>query len=100
VLQDPRFRVWLARVGDRSVGAAMAYVGDDVIGVYGVAVAPSTRRHGYGAALTWRATRVEPGLPAALQPSEIAFGVYRRLGYASIGEFTPWHRPAEPRRAR
>jgi GNAT superfamily N-acetyltransferase len=92
VLEDPRFRVWLGRVGGRSVGAAMAYVGDEVIGVYGVAVAPSARRRGYGAALTWHATRVAPSLPAALQPSEIALGVYRRLGYVPIGEFTPWHR--------
>jgi hypothetical protein len=93
VLEDPRFRVWLGRVDGRSVGAAMAYVGDAVVGVYGVAVRPSARRRGYGAALTWCATRVEPSLPAALQPSTMAAGVYRRLGYAPIGQFTPWHRP-------
>jgi len=92
VLADPRFRVWLGRVDGRPVGAAMAYVGDAVVGVYGVAVAPSARRHGYGAALTWRATRVAPDLPAALQPSAMALGVYRRLGYRPIGQFTPWHR--------
>jgi hypothetical protein len=92
VLDDPRFRVWIARVEGKSVGAAMAYVGDAVVGVYGVAVTPGARRRGYGAALTWCATRVEPGLPAALQPSAMAVGVYRRLGYAPIGEFTAWHR--------
>jgi len=93
VLDDPRFRVWIGRVNSLPVGAAMAYVGDDVVGVYGVAVAPSARRRGYGAALTWHATRVEPALPAAIQPSEMAVGVYRRLGYVPIGEFTPWDRP-------
>jgi len=92
VLEDPRFRVWLGRVDGRPVGAAMAYVGDEVVGVYGVAVVPSARRRGYGAALTWRATRVAPDLPAALQPSAMAVGVYRRLGYEPIGQFTPWHR--------
>jgi GNAT superfamily N-acetyltransferase len=91
VLEDPRFRVWLGKVAGRPVGGAMAYVGDDVVGVYGVAVMPSARRHGYGAALTWQATRAQPDLPAALQPSDIAVGVYRRLGYVPIGEFTPWH---------
>jgi GNAT superfamily N-acetyltransferase len=92
VLDDPRFRVWLGRVDGRPVGAAMAYVGDEVVGVYGVAVAPSARRRGYGAALTWRATRVAPGLPAALQPSAMGLGLYQRLGYVPIGQFTPWHR--------
>jgi GNAT superfamily N-acetyltransferase len=95
VLDDPRFRVWLGRVDGRPVGGAMAYVGDQVVGVYGVAVAPSARRHGYGAALTWRATQVAPSLPAVLQPSDIALGVYQRLGYVKIGEFTPWRRGPE-----
>jgi ribosomal protein S18 acetylase RimI-like enzyme len=94
VLDDPRFRVWIGRVDGQAVGAAMAYVGDAVVGIYGVAVAPSARRHGYGAALTWHATRVEAALPAALQPSAMSMGVYRRLGYAPTGEFTMWHRSA------
>jgi GNAT superfamily N-acetyltransferase len=93
VLQDPRFRLWLGRTGAKAVGAAMAYVGDDVVGVYGVAVVPEARRHGYGAALTWRATQAEPRLPAALQPSDMAAGLYQRLGYVPVGHFTAWHRP-------
>jgi GNAT superfamily N-acetyltransferase len=72
VLDDPRFRVWLGRVDGRPVGAAMAYAGDEVVGVYGVAVAPSARRRGYGAALTWRATRVAPGLPVSAPPPSSA----------------------------
>jgi GNAT superfamily N-acetyltransferase len=96
VVDDPRFRVWLGRVDGQPVGGAMAYVGEAVVGVYGVAVAPPFRRHGYGAALTWRATRVEPRLPAALQPSVMGIGVYQRLGYVPIGHFTPWQRQALP----
>ena len=70
----------------------MAYVGDDLVGVYGVTVVRDARRHGYGAALAWQATTVAPALPAALQPSPMAVRVYERLGYASIGHFTPWTR--------
>ncbi len=95
VLADPRFRLWLGRVGGRGVGATMAYVGDDLIGVYGVTVVPEARRLGYGAALTWQATTVVPELPAVLQPSDMAVGLYERLGYRSIGHFTHWHRRLE-----
>jgi GNAT superfamily N-acetyltransferase len=92
VLADPRFRLWLGRVEGRDVGAAMAYADDDLIGIYGVTVVPSARRRGYGAALTWQAIQANPRLPAALQPSDMAVEMYRRLGFAPIGHFSAWHR--------
>ncbi len=92
VLADPRFRSWLGKVDGRGVGAAMAYVPDDLIGIYGVTVVPGARRRGYGAALTWQAIQANPRLPAALQPSDMAIEMYRRLGFAPIGHFSAWHR--------
>jgi GNAT superfamily N-acetyltransferase len=91
VLADPRFLMWLAKVDGRGVGAAMAYAGDDLIGIYGVTVVPGARRRGYGAALTWHAIRAYPRLPAALQPSDMAVAMYQRLGFAPIGHFSGWH---------
>lgn len=92
VLADPRFRLWLGKVDGRGVGAAMAYADDDLIGIYGVTVVPGARRRGYGAALTWQAIQANPRLPAALQPSDRAVAMYRRLGFAPIGLFSAWRR--------
>jgi len=92
VLDDPRFRLWLGKVDGRGVGAAMAYIDDDLIGIYGVTVVPSARRRGYGAALTWRAIQADPQVPAALHPSDMARAMYQRLGFAPIGHFSAWHR--------
>jgi predicted GNAT family acetyltransferase len=61
-----------------------------------VAVVPDARRRGYGAALTLRATNVQPGQPASLVPSPMAARLYERLGYASIGYFSVWHRRSRP----
>lgn len=96
VLADPRFLLWLGKVDGQSVGAAMAYADDDLIGIYGVTVVPSARRRGYGAALTWRAIQANPRLPAALRPSEMAIEMYQRLGFVPIGHFGTWHRAALP----
>jgi GNAT superfamily N-acetyltransferase len=95
VLTEPRFRMWLGRVDDRGIGAAMAYTDDDLIGIYGVAVVPAARRRGYGAALTWQAIQTKPELPAALQPSDIASAMYQRLGFQPIGHFSAWRRGAD-----
>jgi GNAT superfamily N-acetyltransferase len=96
VLADPRFLLWLGKVDGRGVGAAMAYAGDDLIGIYGVTVVPGVRRRGYGAALTWQAIQADPRLPAALQPSDMAVEMYRRLGFAPIGYFSAWRRAGRP----
>ena len=92
VLADPCYRLWLGSVQGLGVGAAMAYVADDLIGIYGVTVVPGARRRGYGAALTWRAIQADPRLPATLQPSDMAVRMYRRLGLAPIGHLSGWHR--------
>jgi GNAT superfamily N-acetyltransferase len=96
VLSDPRFRLWLGKVDGRGVGAAMAYVDDDLIGIYGVTVVPDARRRGYGAAITWRAVQARPELPTALQPSAMATPMYQRLGFARIGHFSGWQRSSRP----
>ena len=55
------------------------------------------RNRGYGAALTWRATAVEPRLPALLQSSELGQSVYERLGYTVVTRLGLWER-ARPNR--
>jgi GNAT superfamily N-acetyltransferase len=92
ILVDPNMHVLAGRVGGRMVSAAMAYVSDGLVGIFGVATLPEFRRRGYGGALTRAAIAVAPGLPSMLQPSRMAAAMYHRLGFRSVGQFTNWSR--------
>ena len=94
ILDDDAMTVLVGRIEGRVVTAAMAYVSDGVIGVFGVATLPRYRRHGYGAAMTWEALNVAPDLPSVLQPSASGKPGYIRLGYRPIGAFRNWFRAA------
>ena len=93
ILNDPRFHLWLGRVDGRGASVAMAYAGERVTGVYGVATVPEFRRRGYGAALTWQATLVNPDVPAVLNPSAMGAALYDRMGYRRFADFAFWVRP-------
>jgi hypothetical protein len=90
ILGDAAMHMFTGRVAGRPVAAAMGYVLDDVVGVFGVATVASARRRGYGAALTRAAMLTETGLPAVLAPSEEGAGMYRRLGFEPVGGLTIW----------
>ena len=94
ILDDKAMHMFTGRVAGRPVAAAMSYVLDDVVGVFGVATVASARRRGYGAALTRAAMLTETGLPAVLAPSEEGAGMYRRLGFEPVGALTIWARAA------
>ncbi len=70
----------------------MAFVAEAVVSVYAVATLPDARGRGYGAALTWRATTVEPSLPAMLQASDLGRPIYERLGYTTLLRLKLWER--------
>ncbi|HYM49223.1 MAG TPA: GNAT family N-acetyltransferase [Candidatus Limnocylindrales bacterium] len=93
ILNDPRMRLWIGRRAGRPVSVAMAYLGDAVTGVYGVATIPAARRHGYGEALAWAATLAAPNTPAVLEASSMGVSTYRRMGYEPLAEFAVWTRP-------
>ena len=92
VLDDEAMKMFLGRVEGRGVAAAMGYRMKDVVGVFGVATVASARRRGYGTALTCAAMLTDTGLPAILAPSREGEGVYRRLGFVSVGELSIWSR--------
>jgi Acetyltransferase (GNAT) family len=94
ILEDDAMRMFIGRVGGRPVAAAMGYILEDAVGVFGVATVASARRRGYGAALTRAAMLTETGLPAVLAPSEEGANMYRRLGFEPVGELTIWSRAA------
>ena len=96
-LEDPRMRYFVGRVDGRVVTSSIAYVGNDVIGIYGVSTLPEYRRRGYGKAITWAAAMSAPELDVAVSPDPMARGIEHELGFRRISEYTPWLR--EPRRS-
>jgi ribosomal protein S18 acetylase RimI-like enzyme len=93
ILDEPRMVLWLGRVEDKPVGAAMSYRTDDAVGIFGVTTIASMRRRGYGTALTRAAMLIDSGLPSILAPSPEGEGVYRGLGFEPVGELRIWSRP-------
>jgi ribosomal protein S18 acetylase RimI-like enzyme len=90
ILDDHAMHMFVGRVDGRAVAAAMGYVLDDVVGVFGVTTVASARRRGYGDALTRAALLSDTGLPAVLAPSEEAERMYLRLGFEPVGALTIW----------
>jgi hypothetical protein len=90
ILDDHAMHMFVGRVEGRAVAAAMGYVLDDVVGVFGVTTVASARRRGYGDALTRAALLPDTGLPAVLAPSEEAESMYLRLGFEPVGALTIW----------
>lgn len=98
LLQDWRFegplQVFAGRVDGKVAAGSMAWIGDRVVGVYAVSVAPGVRRRGIGEWLTWRAVLSRPQLPAVLQPSDSSRAIYRRMGFVEAWPYRVWRRPA------
>lgn len=87
-------RYYTGFVAGRPVSTAIGHVADGVNLVEMVATSSSARGRGYGAALTWAATTVDPALPAVLIASDLGRPVYEALGYHAVSRWTFWHRPA------
>ena len=91
-LADARQAHWLARDGRDPVGTATAFRHAGVVGIYAVSTVPAYRRRGVGATLTETAVSLDPSLPAVLQASDEAIGLYRSLGFETMGAFRTWVR--------
>ena len=90
VLADDAMHMFLGRVNGRGVAAAMGYILDDAVGVFGVTTVASARGRGYGTAVTRAALLAETGLPSVLAPSKEAVNMYQRLGFRSVGALRIW----------
>jgi len=93
ILDDPRMHVHIGRVDGIPVTGAIAYVSEQVVGIYVVSTSLENRRRGYGEAITRAAINAAPELPAWLDPSEMATQMYRRLGFEPITLYTACLRP-------
>jgi hypothetical protein len=92
ILEDEAMHMFIGRLDGRPVAAAMGYVLEDVVGVFGVATVASARRRGYGGALTRAAMLTDTGLPSVLAPSEEGASMYLGLGFEPVGELSIWSR--------
>jgi hypothetical protein len=92
LLQEPHYGAWVGFVEDRPVAASSAWADHGVVHVTLVATVPEQRRKGYGEALTWVASRLDPSLPAMLLSSDDGRPVYERMGYVPLQRMTLWYR--------
>jgi GNAT superfamily N-acetyltransferase len=89
-LHAPSWHHFVGYVDDVPVATASGIAGATHTRVDNVATLASHRGRGYGAALTWAATLVQPELPALLYASDDGRPVYERMGYLPITRGTLW----------
>ena len=77
-------------VDGEPVACGGAAVAAGLIEIDWIATLPGHRGKGYGAALTWAAATVRPGLPAVLLASDDGRPVYERLGFVPLLRCTMW----------
>ena len=96
-LSDPRVELIVGSVDGEVVATAAVFVVDDVAGLYAIATRPEHRRRGFGAAITSYAVEAAAARGArhvALQATPDGYPLYRRLGFADIGEWVVYVDPA------
>jgi GNAT superfamily N-acetyltransferase len=92
VVEGPT-RVFVGYDDGVPVASSAAHSAAGVTVVENVAVLPSARGKGAGAALTWAATTTWPDQGAVLLASDDGQPVYERLGYLRIVRWACWVRP-------
>jgi GNAT superfamily N-acetyltransferase len=92
MLEDDRVRMFVAWADGEPVGEATGYLANGTVGIFGVGVVTAARRRGIGAALTARAAAAfgDRADLVWLQPSDIALGMYERLGFARVSDWEVW----------
>ena len=94
----PEARWYVGRSGGAIVSTALGFTCEGSTGVFNVATPSEHRGRGHGAALTARVLRdgFEAGSEFGyLQSSAIGHGVYRRLGFRDVDEYTLFTRPPQ-----
>jgi Acetyltransferase (GNAT) family. len=87
----PHKRSFVAWERGEPVGTASGFLHEGAVGVMGVGVVEGERRRGVGAALTTAAAQAFPGADLAwLQPSTMALGMYRSLGFEEVSHWEVW----------
>lgn len=93
ILRVADMTLYVGILAGEPVAHALRFTSHRIAGIYNVGTLASHRRRGVGAALTWRAAadgRAEGCLASALQPSPMAFSLYRRMGYRHVTDYQTW----------
>ena len=96
ILEHPDVRLWVGRVDGRAVSTSMATSTRGYTFIGYIATLAEARGHGYGGAVTWRATLADPAVPALLHASSLGRPVYERMGYETIAPARIWIRQPLP----
>ena len=91
----PGLRLLVAQLDGHPVGSALALIHDRGLLVSAVAVVDAHRGRGIGAALTSAAINCAADQPATLSSSRAGLGLYRRLGFETVGSPLDW-KPIDP----
>jgi hypothetical protein len=97
LLDDPRWRLWVARRHGRPVSAAALFVDHGIAQLALAATLPAARGRGAWYALVRERLLAAPGLPSAGIFSDHSRPGVERLGYLPIVRFTLWSRPRPDR---
>jgi hypothetical protein len=89
-LLDTGWALFCGRVDGVAVCTAAGHVSDGIQVVEIVSTLAEHRGTGYGEAVTWAATTLDPDLPAVLVASDLGRPIYARMGYQALCRFTFW----------
>lgn len=90
------YQVYLGEVDGAAVTTAVGILRGGAVGIFDVATPPPFRGHGYGAAITAHVVRAGFAQGATwswLQSSAEGLGVYQRLGFATVEQWSLWVAP-------
>jgi GNAT superfamily N-acetyltransferase len=86
---DASVQYFAVRSGEEIVGVSILVLADELAGIYGVATRPEHRRKGIGAVVTSYPLHLARDLgytKGVLQASQDGYGVYEKLGFATVDE--------------
>jgi GNAT superfamily N-acetyltransferase len=98
MLREEGVRAFVGTMDGAPVAAAVGHLHEGSVGVFGVAVVPSSRGHGVGTAMTAAAATAfgcEADL-AWLHPDEGTRAMYERLGFREVSAWEVWTRRDPP----